>query len=299
MHVHLRWTLFSINSKKQQFVWVRYDWLLAPISQLDRNRLLDNQKKVSSHIVVYPVIARALEKSFTVRTDHSSLQWMITRIDPNGKMMRWRLQLVEFGFEILCYQKLARQVTYVLIRLLHQSNTIDYEAVDVGLATFESSSATLEQRLKEKRVQITSFLDPLIKLMCWHGLTLLFTPFVCDNLGDDFNLIDWIIKTNKLQALNNLVVSQSTLELLGEQKYYQFGELILATKASDPCSGLNKGDYERLHHQHHLIPELWYLNYCKLSGRKASEEDYILWITAKSRMTPWRYVNARKATADL
>ena len=37
---------------------------------------------------------------FVVHTDHASLHWLLTIDDPSGRLMRWRLRLAEFDFEV-------------------------------------------------------------------------------------------------------------------------------------------------------------------------------------------------------
>jgi Integrase core domain/Integrase zinc binding domain/RNase H-like domain found in reverse transcriptase len=39
-------------------------------------------------------------KKFTLRTDHSSLQWLMSIAGDNPRLVRWRLRLAEFSFEI-------------------------------------------------------------------------------------------------------------------------------------------------------------------------------------------------------
>ena len=37
---------------------------------------------------------------FTIHTDHSALRWLMEIVDPSGRLMRWRLRLSEFDFEV-------------------------------------------------------------------------------------------------------------------------------------------------------------------------------------------------------
>ena len=52
-----------------------------------------------------------------VRTDHVALRWMFTLNDPTGRLMRWRLRLMEFDYEIVCRPGRFHQVPIALSRL--------------------------------------------------------------------------------------------------------------------------------------------------------------------------------------
>lgn len=67
-----------------------------------------------------------------------------------------------------------------------------------------------------------------------------------DNLDNEAYENDWIIKADKLQVLDDLAFSLSTLELLKKPMYGQFCQLILTTKASNSSSGFYEGDDELL-----------------------------------------------------
>lgn len=61
-----------------------------------------------------------------------------------------------------------------------------------------------------------------------------------DNLDNDFNAKNWILKANKPPELENLAVMISTSELLVMHKYDPFCQLVPATKASYSKSVFNK-----------------------------------------------------------
>ena len=57
---------------------------------------------------------------FVVRTDHNALRWMMTTNDPRGRLMRWRLRLMEFDYEIVYRPGRVHQVPEALSRLLRK-----------------------------------------------------------------------------------------------------------------------------------------------------------------------------------
>lgn len=91
--------------------------------------------------------------------------------------------------------------------------------------------------------------------MLTQSHTAIRTP-VDDNLDDNFNESNWIIRFKEPQALNDLAISLSILELLEEQKCDQFRRLILATNASDPSSEISESDNGLLPRRHSPIIEL-------------------------------------------
>ena len=54
---------------------------------------------------------------FVARTDHNALRWMMTTKDLQGRLMRWRLRLMEFYYEIVCRPGRVHQVPDALSRL--------------------------------------------------------------------------------------------------------------------------------------------------------------------------------------
>ena len=64
----------------------------------------------------------AFEK-FTVNSDQSSLRWLMELSDPSGRLMRWRLRLSEFDFEINYKKGTSNSVADCLSRLNTQGGT--------------------------------------------------------------------------------------------------------------------------------------------------------------------------------
>ena len=73
---------------------------------------------------------------FVVRTDHNALRWMMTTNDPQGRLMRWRLRLMEFDYEILYRPGRVRQVPDAMSRLLREGGTEDDATIDEEIPSF-------------------------------------------------------------------------------------------------------------------------------------------------------------------
>ena len=85
---------------------------------------------------------------FIVRTDHNSLRWMMTLNDPTGRLMRWRLRLLDFDYEVLYRSGRVHQVPDALSRLLHEDGDEEESDIDDELPTFPiGKPATVEDIL--------------------------------------------------------------------------------------------------------------------------------------------------------
>ena len=73
---------------------------------------------------------------FVVRTDHNALRWMMTTNDPQGRLMRWRLRLMEFDYEILYRPGRLHQVPDAMSRLLREGDADDDATIDEEIPSF-------------------------------------------------------------------------------------------------------------------------------------------------------------------
>lgn len=103
-----------------------YDLLLEPDGQRGGTKLLASQNRVPCCGMGYQVTAPIHRKDvIEVRTQHTSLKWMFTYNDPNGRVMRWRLLLREVDFEVLFRPKLVYQACNASRKLLCTLDTQD------------------------------------------------------------------------------------------------------------------------------------------------------------------------------
>lgn len=80
-----------------------------------------------------------LYEKFIVHTYHATLHWILTISDTSGRLMRWRLRLAEFDFEVKYKKGRKNQQAGALCRLLTNSESIR-ENEDDELLTLDAIS---------------------------------------------------------------------------------------------------------------------------------------------------------------
>ena len=88
-------------------------------------------------------------RKFVVRTDHDASRWLLTLSDPSGRLMRWRLHLSEFDFEIQYRPGRVHQVPDALSRLI--SRGLDPKPVDDEIPTFGDHNVLVTTRANTRR----------------------------------------------------------------------------------------------------------------------------------------------------
>lgn len=113
--------------------------------------------------------------------------------------MRKRLRLREFHYYVLHHLELDDLVLEAFPELLYPSDTQESEPFHEKMRKFETSTGTLEQRLKEK-VTMCLFLESFYVFTRFHTASR--TP-TNDNLGDDFDTFDLIIEANESRGFDD------------------------------------------------------------------------------------------------
>ncbi|CDF34164.1 unnamed protein product [Chondrus crispus] len=90
---------------------------------------------------------------FIVHTGHASLRWLMNVTDPSGRLIRWRLRLSEFDFEIKYKKGKANSQADALSRLRTAGETV--EEIDDEIPCFMAEPAeavTPEELIREQAV---------------------------------------------------------------------------------------------------------------------------------------------------
>ena len=103
---------------------VEKDGQRKPIGFWSRS-LLAAKKNYSTPEKECPAIVWALQtlrpylqgENFVINTDHSALRWLLTIRETSGRLMRWRLRLGEFDYEVRYKKGLLNTQTDALSRL--------------------------------------------------------------------------------------------------------------------------------------------------------------------------------------
>ncbi|CDF36419.1 unnamed protein product [Chondrus crispus] len=81
---------------------------------------------------------------FIVHTDHASWRWLMNVTDPSGRLIRWRLRLSEFDFEIKYKKGKANNQADALSRLRTAGETVDEIDDEIPCFMAEPAEDTVE-----------------------------------------------------------------------------------------------------------------------------------------------------------
>ena len=95
-------------------------------------------------------------ETFTVRTDHDALRWLMTLTDSSGGLMRWRLRLSEFDFTIQYCPGIFHQVPGALSRIISPQRNDDLPVHDEA-PTFEyHENVLVTTRIRKRASNVTT-----------------------------------------------------------------------------------------------------------------------------------------------
>ncbi|CDF38512.1 unnamed protein product [Chondrus crispus] len=86
---------------------------------------------------------------FIVHTDHASLRWLMNVTDPSGRLIRWRLRLSKFDFEIKYKKGKANSQADALSRLRTAGETVDEIDDEIPCFIAEPAEGTVEDEESE------------------------------------------------------------------------------------------------------------------------------------------------------
>ena len=83
-------------------------------------------------------------EKFIVDIYHAALHWLLSITDPSGRLIRWRLRLSEFDFEVKFKKGKANTQTDALYRLIVDGETVPDENDYIPAFNIEHSHSQLD-----------------------------------------------------------------------------------------------------------------------------------------------------------
>jgi hypothetical protein len=90
-------------------------------------------------------------RKFIIETDHKPLQWLFSIKEPNSKLIRWRLKLLEYDYEIKYKRGIQNGNADALSRI--EVNAIENEIESPGIIITNSSVNTFKNQLIIYKIQ--------------------------------------------------------------------------------------------------------------------------------------------------
>ncbi len=96
---------------------------------------------------------------FMVYTDHAALRWLLSIQEPSGRLMRWRLRLAEFDFEVAYKKGTINTQADALSRLRTLAETITDDSDEIPSFLSEEHNFTLSDISDEAIEDAIGFID--------------------------------------------------------------------------------------------------------------------------------------------
>lgn len=94
-------------------------------------------------------------KKFTIVTDHKPLTWLMYFKEPSSKILRWRIQLMEYDFDIIYRKGSQNVIADALSRIDHEVHTNEVGATDIATNTITNIQIPItEKPLNDFNLQI-------------------------------------------------------------------------------------------------------------------------------------------------
>jgi RNase H-like domain found in reverse transcriptase len=84
-------------------------------------------------------------QKFIIRTDHHSLRWVLNLSDPQGRLARWRLRLLEFDYEVQYHPGALHHGADMMLRLRSEDPAIaePIDEIDTDVPCFALAHSPL------------------------------------------------------------------------------------------------------------------------------------------------------------
>ena len=135
-------TLLQQQDEEKPNDWASIKYWSKTLSDTERNYSTTERECYSVVWSVTTLRPHIEGLSFTVRTDHDALRWLMTVSDSIGRFMRWRIRLSEYDFTVKYRPGLVHQVPDALSRVLTPDGN-DNKPIDDEVPTYGDHESVL------------------------------------------------------------------------------------------------------------------------------------------------------------
>lgn len=102
-------------------------------------------------------------KTFTIKSDHKPLQWLFNLKEPNSRLLRWRLKLEKFDFNVEYTKGKDNKAADALSRIqnTHELNALETDSVIVNV---DETEEALEDLNEETETVHTAIENPILSI---------------------------------------------------------------------------------------------------------------------------------------
>lgn len=170
-------------------------------------------------------------RKFKILSDHRPLQWLFSLKDPNSKLIRWRLRLEEFDYEVIYKKGKNNTNADALSRIeIHTKETFDIlDYMNDFNKQFDTDNASLYNNPPDDRTE--DFPETTTEIQTRRESKETETTETADEIPDE----DETVHTNKEEPIINIPISEKPLNYYNNQIKLNFVNHSAAKPVIEQC----------------------------------------------------------------
>lgn len=208
-----------------------------PIAFASKTLIGPETRYPSVHLELFAIIYAIREfhcyiysNHFKVFTDHKALQWLFQVKSPNSRLLRWKMELACYDFEIIHIKGKTNVVADCLSRYIHQENEnkIDFEDEPMpkieplrinNIVMTRAKTKKLDKNTEITEISPKMNLNPRVLLKpLSHEELPLFIESNDENLTTDYKTKAFILSLDDLKPVKHMKLDKTNLQV-GEVIY--------------------------------------------------------------------------------